>query len=92
MVKQIWKFPLKGRETEMPVGAHILTVQMQNGTACLWALVDIEAKTETRYFSIVGTGHNTKVAPKDYIGTFQDGSLVWHLFEGINIERSAPAS
>lgn len=86
MAKSVWKFPL-GQEDEeisvqMPDGAQVLTLQMQAGIPCLWALVDPTAKTVTRHFFIVGTGHELW---KDgqYIGTWQvaGGALVWHLFE-----------
>ena len=70
----------------MPKYAKILCVQMQNDVPTIWALHTDhpEPDYETRKFRIVGTGHQisddfeTKSA---YIGTVQDGSLVWHIFE-----------
>ena len=82
-MKQIWKFPIDvgPQEIKMPKGADVLTVQMQGNTPCLWALVDIEAEKELRVFNLVGTGHICRSLKDNYIGTFQMGPLVWHLFE-----------
>lgn len=85
-MKTIYKYPVKITDAftvDLPVGAEILTVQMQNDEPCMWVLVELEPGIrETRAFRIYGTGH--MVNDKDsYIGTFQqhDGRLVWHLFE-----------
>lgn len=67
-------------EIEMPVGATILSVQMQGGTAQLWALVDPYAGTERRRFAVIGTGWDIP-DHHVYLGTWQDGPFVWHLFE-----------
>lgn len=66
----------------MPIGAKILTVQIQVDTPYFWALVDPGAGLEDHKYSVRGTGH-----PADglgaYIGTIQtDGGLVFHYFEG----------
>lgn len=89
MDKQIWKFNVKTEDTqsiEMPVGAEILTVQMQGNYAFIWALVNTSAPRIKRKFEIFGTGHivNNSVERR-YIGTYQEmgGALVWHLFETI---------
>ena len=66
----------------IPKGAQILTVQTQNGTPFIWALVDTEAATTHRYLRLVGTGFPLPDLGK-YVGTFQqyNGSLVYHLFD-----------
>jgi hypothetical protein len=72
-------------ELELPIGAQVLTVDVQYATVCLWAIVDPNAKTETRRFRVAGTGHDIVEPPSklDYIGTFQlhGGMLVFHVFE-----------
>jgi len=84
---KIFKYPIKKEQNEygdipveMPFDAEILTIADQNGEAKIWAKVDPEADTETRYFKIVGTGHDV---PEGYfyITTFHQGSFVWHVFE-----------
>ena len=89
MKKTIWKFNLKATDTqtiEMPAGAVVLTVQVQNGTPCLWAMVDPEESASKRIFKTFGTGHqidNSRNVPLLFVGTYQllDGNLVFHVFE-----------
>jgi hypothetical protein len=68
----------------LPVGARILSVQMQHGVPMLWALVDDSAATEIRRFAWRGTGHDAAGLDADaFIATvqLQDGTLIFHLFE-----------
>lgn len=91
MAKTIWKFQFQVSEfwgvepliIEMPKDAEFLCVQEQMGKPCIWVMVDPDAKKETRYFEIRGTGHSVGRVGK-YLGTWQStgGLLVWHLFEG----------
>ena len=90
MKKQIWKFEINPNKVivEMPKGAEILTIQTQNGTPCIWALVNPESEKEKRHFEVYGTGHNIHYdmgIVRKYINTFQleGGLLVFHLFERI---------
>lgn len=86
---KIYKYPVnqpKGYiSIEMPKGAKILTVQVQNEVPCIWALVDPNAAPEIRCFRIYGTGHMVEHENMPYIGTFQllEGRLVFHLFEAL---------
>jgi hypothetical protein len=64
----------------MPEGADILCVQMQNGLPYIWALVNINSPLKYRHFYWRATGDFVGNFKK-YIGTIQDGSLVYHLFE-----------
>ncbi len=83
----VWKYQLKivdVQDLALPRGAVLLTVQVQDGTPCLWALVDPEQHSlESRRFDIVGTGHEFDSTGLAYVGTFQlrNGALVFHLFE-----------
>lgn len=85
-MKTIWKFPLviTGEQTvEMPGRAKILTVQVQDGVPCLWAVVDPQVPTRPRIIECHGTG-NPSVKPGadlDHIGTVQMAPFVWHFFE-----------
>ena len=67
---------------QMPVNAKVLHVDMQNSMLTLWALVDLSNKIENRYFSVYGTGHEI-LKEGCYIGTVNDGTFVWHIFEDI---------
>jgi hypothetical protein len=87
----IWKFRLppyddRGMVTywpvvEMPQGARVLTLQMQDDEPTLWAVVEPEAPPELRQFVIVGTGHEVPAGTGGYVGSWQWPSLVFHLFE-----------
>ena len=82
----IYKYPLEPGRTQLqiPHGAQALTVQMQNGTPCLWAKVDPTRPAELRIFDVYGTGNAMPDDPRMlYVATFQmeGGALVWHVFE-----------
>lgn len=80
--KAVWKYVLQPECTlKMPKGAKCLTVQMQSGQPMLWVLVDPKAPLEDRKFLVLGTGHEGEVTHRGYVGTWQSGSYVWHLFE-----------
>lgn len=83
MARRIFKYQLPtslGGRLQIPSGATIVHVALQNKVPCLWAIVQDDALVEVRFFMIFGTGH---ALPTDveYVGTFQDSPFVWHLFE-----------
>ena len=84
-MKTIWKFPMEldGMvRINMPKGAEILTIQIQFGIPIIWALVDPKLEKGKRVFTIHGTGDPiTDSENKNYIGTYQERALVWHVFE-----------
>lgn len=66
----------------MPVGAEILSLQVQDGLICVWALIDKEQNLqEYRVFNIFGTGFGIAVEDKLYIDTIQHSGYVWHIYE-----------
>lgn len=87
----IWRFPIEmnpdGRiAIEMPTGARILTIQVQErapNMPSIWVLCDDKAPPLERHFQIIGTGHTADVEADKYVGTWQQGGFVWHLFEVI---------
>jgi len=88
MSKLIYKFELKVLdviEVTIPIGAKILSLQVQNNIPCLWALVDEGVRSEVRTFKTFGTGQyifDKEISCKKYIGTYQlQKGLVFHLFE-----------
>jgi len=91
MKKVIWKFEIKttdGQQIDMPIGAEILTVQIQRGKPCIWAICNPLSENEKRTFEIYGTGNPyPSKGQRSYIGTYQEagGGLVWHLFELIKL-------
>lgn len=86
MKKAVYKYDIpsfKASEIQMPEGAQILSLQVQDGRPRIWALVNPEARPKAREFMVVGTGHEIERENIRHIGTWQqmDGALVWHLFE-----------
>ena len=86
-MKRIFKYPLKITDLQkisMPKDSTLLTVQVQNGIPCLWALVDTDKETEERFIGIIGTGNLVPKGILRYIGTFQGLENNWfvgHVFE-----------
>ena len=84
MANTIWKYKLDATTIlAMPIGASILTVQIQNSQLCLWALVNPTIQSVEREFHVFPTGGSGPPSDWPYIGTVQDGELVWHLFESV---------
>jgi len=84
------------QEIELPQGARILAVQVQKHYSIekgltqateepyFWALVNTdEGRTVRRLFRIYGTGREIEERPEDldYIGSFQRGPFIYHVFE-----------
>ena len=86
MEQRIWKFNLKVTDTQVlkiPVESQILTVQLQNGTPVLWALVYPDSPTEDVCIETIGTGNPISTGvDRHYISTYQlSNGLVFHVFE-----------
>ena len=89
-MKKIFKYPLETIDTqfvELPLGAEILTTQMQGNQLCLWAMVNSspDAIKKNRRIEIIGTGNPVPTGDLKYISTFQmlGGGLVFHAFENV---------
>jgi len=82
----IYKYTLKIQDIQeiiMPVGAVILSAQMQNNEIVLWAGVDLSSNIEVIQFRIFGTGQPMPKINMQYIATVQTHKerLVWHIFK-----------
>ena len=81
---KIWKYTLQMHDLQtltIPVGAKLLSLQMQEGQPQLWALVNEAAPCEPRRITVYGTGQPIYNDPGVFIGTFQYGEYVFHVFE-----------
>ena len=82
----IWKFPLQ-TTTPMPKGARLLAVQVQGGCPCVWAEVDPNAPLVGRRLANIGTGWDGALDEGlSYVGTYQIGPLVFHLYDAGEVE------
>lgn len=87
-MKKIYKYTLEvedEQQIEMPEDAEMLSVQIQNGSICVWAIVDTASHVPVHLqkFYVRGTGHETKgVEDKIFLGTIQmqGGALIFHVF------------
>lgn len=92
MSRVVHKYVLAPYERpELPDGAELLHVGMQDGKACLWARVDPAAPLATRDIAIVATG---EVCPEDavYVGTIFPEGLVLHVFDRVPDSDRRPAA
>jgi len=84
-MKTIWKYTLEPDclSIAMPVGSKILYAREQRDQICIWALVDPEAKTETKQFEVYATGHDVPDRYGEYIGSahIMGGTFIFHVFE-----------
>lgn len=86
-MKRIFKYNLSicdEQFVEMPKGAQILSVAIQNDSVKMWALVDPDEEKEKRPIICHGTGHDASDVTADmFIGTILThyGSLVFHFFD-----------
>jgi hypothetical protein len=66
-----------------------LSVQLQSGKICLWVLENTDTTITTIPIHTFGTGWPIEtVVGLEYIGTVQEGRLVWHIFYGTNKEEA----
>ncbi len=82
---EIWKFNLKVQEEqiiETPENAEILDVQMQDGQPVMWIICDPKAPKIEVKINMHGTGWtiDNNRSNDHYLGTVQQGSIVWHYF------------
>lgn len=88
MMNKIWKYRLHltdSQTIDMPCGAEILSVQMQDGYVCMWALCNTDAATEPRHIVIIGTGNPIRFKTGKFIGTVQSEHFVWHVFDNTGV-------
>lgn len=84
----IYKYPLKltdRQSVNMPQDAQILSAANQDGTLCLWAMVQPGATSSSpRDIRIIGTGNPIADATAEQltpISTVLVPPFVWHVFE-----------
>lgn len=84
-MRTIWKLTLSVGVNgfELPVGAKLLSVAMQNDAIMLWAEVKSDARRTTRRVTVVGTGWDMQhLGDAIFVGTVIQGPFVWHVFAG----------
>lgn len=88
MSKVIWKFPVEVTDeftVLMPEASEVLSVAVQGDEPQMWALVDLTTPMKNRTFLVVGTGNPAPENAGRFVGTWQGGPFVWHLFEAARV-------
>lgn len=85
-MKTVWKFPLEIKDSQvlsMPIDSLIVSVQLQNGIPCIWALVESESDCVDVLIHTFGTGHEIPFGSRIYVGTYMlaHGGIVFHVFK-----------
>lgn len=82
-MRTVFKYGLEIGETVLflPTRYRALAVQMQNGLPAMWVeLNPNEPKNMKVVFTVYGTGHWIESITEEYVGTFQDGPFVGHVY------------
>lgn len=81
----IWKFEFKitdEQEIKLPLNSTVTLVGNDpSGRPCIWAIVDPIEPLRRQKLYVVETGHPLPSATS-HLGSFVDGSFVWHVFIG----------
>jgi hypothetical protein len=86
-METVYKYQLRTideQSIEMPLGAEVLALQIQNGVPCIWARVNPKHSKIRYRFKIFGTG---QLIEDDfvgkYIGTYQikNSALIFHVWQ-----------
>jgi len=87
MGARIYEFPLAVTDSQFidaPYVGQVLTVGVQRGIPCLWAVVWPDEPGYGIDVRTFGTGHPIDISLQDYsyVGTYQlnDGALIFHVF------------
>lgn len=86
-MKTIYKYDLPNVTNtkfilSLPKGAKFLCVQTQRDKPKMWFIINPDKPVEQVVFRVIGTGIDIEDNFNDeYLGTFQEGPFVWHLFK-----------
>lgn len=83
MTHVVWKYTLMPFHStlQIPFGAKVLTVGVQDGEVRLWVEADPTRADEERRFLTVPTGIEVDLHNTTYVGTFFLDDLVFHVYE-----------
>jgi hypothetical protein len=80
----IYKYPIEITDKQtvsMPIGAQVLSAQMQGTQLCIWALVEVGNINCDRRVRVFGTGNTVKLDGNwKFVDSVQERIFVWHVF------------
>jgi hypothetical protein len=90
-VRKVFKYSLDTRTCDvvMPVGAEVVAAEAIDGSIYVWAVVDPDARIESRRFYVLATGEVLPDEQLKHVGTVVTvNSHVYHVFERVPSSRS----
>ena len=83
-MKTIYKYPIEITDEQtvsIPIGAQVLSAQMQGTQLCIWAMVDSTNFNCNRRVRIFGTGNPVELDSNwKFVDSVQERIFVWHVF------------
>jgi hypothetical protein len=83
-MRTIYKYPLEitgEQKIQMPEGARLRHVGLDTtDTPCVWAEVETNNPTWPVTIYLSGTGRPLHNYARNYVGSFVERSLVWHIY------------
>lgn len=84
-MKTIYKYPISiadEQESTLPFGAEVIRVGLDpQDVPCVWAIVDTEQlAAQLKTIFVIGTGQEVRDDFFNYLGSFNQGPFVWHVF------------
>ena len=74
-MEKIYKYELEItnlQSVSMPIGANVISANVQNGKLCIWALVDTRNSDKNKSIAVAGTGYEIDFTVSDYDFYFVD--------------------
>ena len=87
-MRTVWKVELVIQEIQtvmLPERYEIISLMVQHGTPCLWAIVNPEHPKYGVRILIHGTGHPISDDAGEFLGSFMltDGGFIGHVWKGL---------
>ena len=83
-MKVIWKYKLNDEDIYVPRNSKVLCVKLQYGVPCVWILIDAyDESLNLLQFRVVETEEEFDNTDIEYVGTYEEGPSIWHVFEVI---------
>jgi hypothetical protein len=82
-MRTIYKYDITAtRRPAIPLGSRVLSVGMQGQNLCMWIECNPAQPLYAVSVFVVGTGGTLPSEAINYVGTVQNGPLVWHVYTG----------
>lgn len=94
MSNTIWKFPIeieRDQTIQVPETRKFLHVGLDpSNEPCMWFIVDPNSYAVEFPVYVIGTGHPVPGDPLRFLGTFNQGPFIWHIFTELTMVDLIP--